>query len=75
MVFTVIEAFLLNHPQPLKPRMEDQAYCSVHMPSLMFKRTYTVKKGYRFYHPHPGCHSPNSPWLGTGKPQTFFYSV
>jgi hypothetical protein len=25
---------------------------------------YTVKKGYRFSLPQPGCHSPNSPWPG-----------
>jgi hypothetical protein len=25
---------------------------------------YTVKKDYRFSPPQPGCHQPNSPWLG-----------
>jgi hypothetical protein len=24
----------------------------------------TVKKGYRFSRPQPGCHQPNSPWPG-----------
>jgi hypothetical protein len=26
--------------------------------------SYTVKKGYRFSSPQPGCHKPNSPWMG-----------
>ncbi len=26
--------------------------------------SYTVKKGYSFSHPQPGCHQPNSPWPG-----------
>jgi hypothetical protein len=26
---------------------------------------YTVKKGYRFSRPQPGCHLPNFPWPGT----------
>jgi hypothetical protein len=25
---------------------------------------YTVKKGFRFSRPQPGCHLPNSPWPG-----------
>ncbi len=25
---------------------------------------YTVKKGYIFSRPQPGCHKPNSPWQG-----------
>ncbi len=25
---------------------------------------YTVKTGYRFSPPHPGCHRPHSPWTG-----------
>ncbi len=25
---------------------------------------YTVKKGSRFFRPQPGCHLPNSPWMG-----------
>ncbi len=28
---------------------------------------YSVKKGYRFSRPQPGCHSPNSPWPGINK--------
>jgi hypothetical protein len=28
---------------------------------------YTVKKGYRFSLPQPGCHLPNSPWTGNLK--------
>ncbi len=27
--------------------------------------SYTVRKGYRFSLPQPGCHRPNSPWPGT----------
>ncbi len=49
-----------------------------------FRNTnYTVKKGYQFSRPKPGCNLPNSPWLGiillfrlgTWKSLTFFYSV
>ncbi len=25
---------------------------------------YTVKKGFRYSRPQPGCHLPNSPWAG-----------
>jgi hypothetical protein len=27
-------------------------------------KSYTVRKGYHFSHPQPGCHLPNSPWPG-----------
>ncbi len=28
---------------------------------------HTVKKGYRFSRPHPGCHLPHSPWIIPGQ--------
>ncbi len=31
---------------------------------LLVKLHYTVKKSYHFFRPQPGCHLPNSPWLG-----------
>jgi hypothetical protein len=34
----------------------DDLYCE--------KEEYTVKKGWRFSCPHPGCQLPNSPWPG-----------
>jgi hypothetical protein len=31
---------------------------------VVSKDAFTVKKGYRFFRPQPGCHLPNPPWAG-----------
>ncbi len=43
-------------------RFADRA--TIRTGSFLRNSPYTVKKGYRFSRPQPGCHQPNSPWPG-----------
>jgi hypothetical protein len=57
----------LPRPRPrFRPRFSNLSFHLQLCGKLAFRENwvYTVRKGYRFSCPQPGCHLPNSPWPG-----------